>query len=211
MPRLLAVMLLIGSLWPASTPAQDPLDPPVWAFEGVLPMVVQLRGHVPLDRYREEGQGLSAEEVYASLTFELDDPLVMIRDGELVGTGTVGEIVAMLHPEALQQKLLFLRPAGLPEDLEVPAVPRGPSAVEDDSYDLYIVTDLPVEVLAPDPQFASIPWGQHDYCVRIGRTRYAVIRERWPATGGYRGWQVNELEEGAIPLKVHSDYTWTPQ
>jgi hypothetical protein len=211
MRTLLAISLLLGCALPALAPAQQPLAPPYWAFEGVLPMMTQMRGLVPIDLYIEQGHVLSPEEIAASLNIELGDALVMVRDGKIVGHGTVAEIVAQRRTDALRNQTLFIRPAGLPEELEIPDFPRGPAAVEDASYDLYIVTDEPVEILPPEPKFLQIPWGAHDYCVQVGEHRYAVIRERWPRTGGFRGWQVVRLHTTTNDIKLHSDHTWTPQ
>lgn len=211
MRTLLAIILLIGCALSAVAPAQQPLAPPYWAFEGVLPTVTQVRGNVPIDLYIEQGHVLSPDEIAASLNIELGDALVMVRDGEIVGQGTVDQVVAQRRTDALKNQILFIRPAGLPEGVEVPSFPRGPEAVEDMSYDLYIVTDEPVEILPPEPKFMHIGWGAHDYCVQVGEHHYAVIRERWPRTGGFRGWQVIRLHTTTNDIKLHSDHTWTPK
>ena len=203
MSRTLAVVLLLLSL-----AATVHADQPGWAFEGVLPAIFQMRVPVPASVYAGEGHVLTREQIAASMEIELGDPLVLIRDGEVLGEGTVGEVVAKTRQDALDGRLIFLRPAGLPADVEVPVEPAGPSALLDAGYDLYVLTDQPVEVLAPDPRFADVPWGAHDYCVRVGRLRFAVIREYWPRTETCRGWQVVKLAEDEKPYKVHFDNTF---
>lgn len=209
MRPLIAAILAGAILLPAIAAAQD-ADRPIWAFEGLLPMIAQERGQLPSDYFKDAGRVLTPAEIASTVRFELGDRLVMIRDGKMVGEGKVREVVAQRRNDALQNRTLFLRPGGLPEGTVVPDFPRGPEAVDDVAYDLFVVTDRPVELLAPDPKFTDIAWGVHDYCVRVGQQRFAVIRERWPATGGFRGWQVILLREHDT-IKAHTDYTWTPK
>jgi hypothetical protein len=209
MRRLLFAAVACALLWPSLGVAQE-ADSPTWSFEGLLPMITQVRGQLPSDYYKDAGRVLNAAEIAATVAINMGDRLVMIRDGKVVGEGTVREVVAQRRQDALQNRTLFLRPGDLPEGIDVPDFPRGPEAVEDASYDLFVVTDRPVEVLAPDPKFTDISWGAHDYCVRVGQQRFAIIRERWPVTGGFRGWQVILLRQHDT-LKAHTDYTWTPK
>ena len=185
-------------------------DQPLWAFEAQMPISYQMGAPLPGGAYTAEGAVLDAEQIAATLHVDVGDPVVLIRDGAVVGRGAIGEFVAKRDPRAQRGRLLFLRPTGLPEGVETPAEPRGPESMEDASYDLYILTDKPVEVLAPDPLFQDIPWGVHDYCVKVGRLRFAIVRDYWPRTGGFRGWQVNKLTDTG-PVKVHVDYTWQPK
>jgi len=209
MPRLLVVPLLAALLLTLTVPSAR-ADQPWWSFEGVLPSLFQMHKAMPSGAYTADGRVLTPEQIAYSMDIELGDPLVLIRDGEVVGRGTIAEVVAKKNPEALNGRLLFLRPEGLPEGVEVPDEPVGPSALLDAGYDLYVLTDEVVEVLAPDPAFTDITWGVHDYCVRVGRLRFAIIREFWPRTDQYRGWQVVKLVEDQKPVKVHSDNTFQP-
>jgi hypothetical protein len=205
MRRLLAICSLLTFLVPAAR-----ADVPGFAFEGLLPLIFQMRQPMPPNAYTVDGTVLTAEQIAHTFAIELGDPLVLIRDGEVVGRGTIGEIVAKKRAEALNGRMIFLRPAGLPDGVDAPAEPVGPAALLDAGYDLYVLTDLPVEVLAPDPAYTDITWGVHDYCVRVGRQRFAVIREFWPRTEEFRGWQVIKFDE-AGNWKVTSDNTFQPQ
>ncbi|HOX27014.1 MAG TPA: hypothetical protein PLL30_14945 [Candidatus Krumholzibacteria bacterium] len=205
MNRLHAAVL--GAL--CLVPAVAVADQPGWAFEGGLPIIFEVHNPVAAALYTVEGTVLTDEQIRAAMDIDRGDPLVLIRDGAVVGAGTIGDIVAQRRSDADHERALFLRPAGLPEGVEAPAFPRGPAALADDGYDLYVLTDQVVEVLAPDPLFTDISWGVHDYCVRVGRLRFAIIRERAPGAEGFRGWHVEKLEDTG-PLKVHADYTWRP-
>jgi len=206
----LALALLAGSAAAPAGAADPAAEQPRWSFAGQLPPIFQVHTPVPPVTYTREGTVLDGEQIADALDIRPGDPVVLIRDAAVVGAATVGEIVAGKHPEASQQRLLFFRPAAAPEGVEVPAAPPGPSVLADASYDLWVFTDRPVEVLAPDPLFQDIPWGVHDYCVRVGRVRYAIIREYWPGTTNFRGWQVREFAGGGETLKVHVDYEWQP-
>jgi hypothetical protein len=205
MTRLLAVLSVVMLLASAAL-----ADQPQWAFEGQMPIIYQMGSPLPGSVYSPDGSVLTPEQIKATLHIDAGAPLVVIRDGEVVGTGAIAEFVAKRDPRAQGGRLLFMRPSGLPEGVTTPAEPRGPESMEDASYDLYVLTDKPVEVLAPDPSFQDIPWGVHDYCVKVGRLRFAIVRDYWPRTGGFRGWQVNKLTDTG-PVKVHVDYTWQPK
>ncbi len=183
-------------------------DQPLWSFAGQLPPIFQMGERVPAARYSPEGRVLDADQIARTFTFRTGDPVVLIRDGEVAASATVGEVVAWRHDQADQGRLLFFRPEGLPADVAVPAAPPGPDVLDDASYDLWVFTDQRVEVLAPDPALQDLPWGVHDYCVRVGRLRFGIVREDWPASDRFRGWQVYELDPEARPLKVMVDYTW---
>jgi hypothetical protein len=186
-------------------------DQPLWAFEGQLPLIFQVNTTLPESAYSADGAVLSPEQIGSAMDIRLGDPVVLIRAGEVVGRGTIGEVVAQKRDDAKDRRVLFFRAAGLPEGVDVPAAPPGLEVLDDAGYDLYVLTDKPVEVLAPDPAFQDVPWGVHDYCVRVGRLRFAIIREHWRATGGFRGWQVQKLIPDERSLKIHADYTWQPR
>lgn len=198
---LLALALASGSL------AQDQ---PMWLFEGVLPMVYEIYGQVPADLYTEAGTVLDAEQVSASLDLRVGDPAVLIRGGEVVGEGRVSEIVASLHPESRNGRVLHVRLEGLPEGVSFPELPAGHAPLAAGDYDLVVITDKPLEVLAVDPLFENISWGQQDYVVRVGQVRYAVIRENAPRADGFRGWQVSTVA-GTKSTRRTADYTWWRQ
>ena len=205
MHRLVTVGLFLLILTSSALATQ-----PLWSFEGLLPPMFQMHRNVPLVQYKEGGNVIDAKFVNRAMDIRSGDPLVMIRDGAVVAHCTVGDVVGELRDDAHGGHALFFRPAGLPEDVVVPEVPRGPEALAGSDYDLYIFTDKPVEVLAPDTRFQDIAWGVHDYCVRVGRLRFAIIREYWPRTKDYRGWQVAKIEETGT-VKVHSDNTFQPK
>jgi hypothetical protein len=205
MQRLIAVLLLLATLAPTAL-----ADQPQWSFEGLMPAWFQK--HEPLlpTVYTPEGAVLSPEQIAGCVDVRPGDPVVLIRAGEVVGRGTIGEIVAQRRDDALNRRALFFRAFGLPDSVEVPDAPAGPAVLEGAGYDLYVLTDKPVEVLAPDPAYTDITWGVHDYCVRVGRLRFAVIREFWPRTQLYRGWQIIKFEDPGN-LKVFADNTFQPQ
>jgi len=205
MMRLCTAVLFALALLPALAAA----DQPAWSFDGVLPIIFEKFEPVPLAAYSDEGKVLTAAQIRKALEIGPGDPLILIRGGAVVATGAIGEIVAQTRADANQGRALYLRPVGLPDTIAVPAAPRGPAVLADAGYDLYVLTDKPVEVLAPDPLFNDIAWGVNDYCVRVGRLRFAVVREYAPGSKQFRGWQVIKLEDTG-PLKVHADYTWQP-
>ncbi|MEZ4388117.1 MAG: hypothetical protein R3D98_11175 [Candidatus Krumholzibacteriia bacterium] len=192
-----------------AAPLQDTTEP-MWSFEGVLPMVFEVYDPVPIRLYTDEGHVLSDEEIAASLDLRVGDPAVLIRAGAVVGEGKVSAVVARKHPEARNGRVLYVQVAGLPEGVTFPDEPRGHAALLDADYDLLVITDKPVDVLAPDPLFEEITWGQQDYVVRVGRVRYAVIRENDPRQDGFRGWQVSKLA-GTKSTRMTADYTWWPR
>lgn len=185
-------------------------DHPMWLFEGVLPMVYETYGQVPANLYTEGGTVLDAEQVSASLDLRVGDPAVLIRGGEVVGKGTVSEVVASLHPESRNGRVLHVRLDGLPEGVAFPELPAGHAPLAAGDYDLVVITDKPLEVLAVDPLFENISWGQQDYVVRVGQLRYAVIRENAPRADGFRGWQVSHIA-GTKSTRRTADYTWWKQ
>jgi hypothetical protein len=201
-PGLLALLLLLLSA------AGVRADQPQWSFAGQLPSVFERGQRVPAALYTEEGRVLGEEAVGAIFLFRTGDPVVLIRDGAVAAEARVGEVVASRREGAQQDRLLFFRPAGLPEGVTVPAEPPGPQVLQDAGYDLWVFTDQPVTVLAPDPALQDLPFGEHDYCVRVGRLRFGIVRAIWPQSGEFRGWQVYKLPAEGRPVKVMSDYTW---
>ncbi len=205
MPRFLVVLFLLAILVPSVH-----ADQPKWAFEGQLPTIFHVYEPLPAAIYTDDGAVLTEEQIKGCMDIDPGDPVVLIRDGQVVGSGTIGEMVAQKYDEARDRHAIYFRAAGLPDGVETPATLRGPSVLEDSGYDLYVLTDKAVEILAPDPAYTDIVWGVHDYCVRVGRLRFAVIRENWSPTGGFRGWQIIKFEDTGN-LKIHADYTWQPR
>jgi len=183
---------------------------PMWLFQGVLPMVYEIHGQVPADLYTEEGTVLDSEQIASSLGLRVGDPAVLIRNGEIVGQGKVSEVVAARHPESRSGRVLHVRLEGLPEGVTFPRTPAGHAPLAAGEYDLLVITDKPVDVLAVDPLFENIVWGQQDYVVRVGQARYAVIRENAPRAEGFRGWQVSKIA-GTNSTRRTADYTWWRQ
>lgn len=183
---------------------------PMWLFQGVLPMVYELHGQVPVDLYTEEGTSLDREQISSSLEIRVGDPAVLIRNGAIVGQGRVSDVVAELHPESRSGRVLYVRLDSLPEGVTFPQAPVGHPPLASGEYDLLVITDKPVEVLAVDPLFENIVWGQQDYVVRVGQARYAVIRENAPRAEGFRGWQVSKIA-GTNSTRQTADYTWWRQ
>ncbi len=205
MPRLLTVLLLLVVIVPAAL-----ADQPRWAFEGQLPSIYEVYEPLPPTTYSDEGTVLTQEQISGCMDIDPGDPVVLIRGGEVVGSGTIGEVVAQRDPDVPARRYMYFRAVGLPKGVEIHDPPPGASVLEGADYDLYVLTDKLVEVLAPDPAFTDIPWGTHDFCVRVGRLRFAIIRENWRRTGGHRGWQIVKFEETGN-RKIHADYTWQPR
>lgn len=181
-----------------------------WLFQGVVPMVYEVHGRVPTNLYTEEGTVLDSEQISSSLELRVGDPAVLIRNGAIVGQGRVSEVVAALHPESRSGRVLYVRLEGLPEGVTFPRTPAGHAPLAAGEYDLLVITDKPVDVLAVDPLFENIVWGQQDYVVRVGQQRFAVIRENAPRAEGFRGWQVSSIA-GTKSTRRTADYTWWRQ
>ena len=200
-----ALLLALMTLLPAATARADQ---PQWSFAGQLPPIFQMGDRIPAALYSPEGRVLDDDQIARTFTFRRGDRVVLIRDAAVVAEATVGEVVAQRHDQADQRRLLYFRPEGVPAGVAVPAVPPGPEVLADADYDLWVFTDQAVEVLAPDPALQDLPWGVHDYCVRVGGLRFGIVREDWPGSDRMRGWQVYKLDPEARPLKVMVDYTW---
>lgn len=204
MHRTTVLVLLIVSLVSLSAVYADQ---PGWAFQGVLTSVLELRGMVPAHYFSKEGTVLPEEQVAACFDIRSGDPLVLIRDGAVLAEGTIGDFVARWDERAEHNRLLYVTVDSLPEDVTVPEVPVGAEQFDDAGFDLYVFTDAPVEILAPDPLFMDIAWGVEDYVVRVGRIRFAIIREKNLWGEGFRGWQVNKITEERSS-RVMADYVW---
>jgi hypothetical protein len=208
MPRrasmLLTVSLLLSLLPLATASAQSD---PTFAFEGVLPMVYELYDPVPPELFTPEGHVMNDEEISASFDVRRGDPVTIIRGGEIVGEGEVVGVVALKRADARDDEVVHLQITGLPEGVTLPPPPPGRDVLEDENYTLVVVTDKPVEVLAPDPVFQGHRFMTQDYVVRVGRTRYAVLREADPRGDGHRGWSVNRLRSDGT-TRLMADYTW---
>ncbi len=202
LPGLLIPLLLVMAVAAARA------DQPQWSFAGQLPSVFERGQRVPAALYAEEGTVLGEEAIGASFLFRTGDPVVLIRDGAVAAEARVGEVIASRREGAKRDRLLYFRPTGLPPEVSIPAEPPGPQILQDAGYDLWVFTDQPVTVLAPDPALLDLPFGEHDYCVRVGRLRFGIVRAIWPRSGEIRGWQVYKLPAEGRPVKVMSDYTW---
>lgn len=204
MLRRVIPLLALACLLALAARAQEE---PAWSFQGVLPMIFEVYDQVPLRLYTEEGHVLSDEEISAALDLRVGDPVVLIRDRAVVGSARLAAVVAAKHGEAQNKRVLYVRLEGLPEGISLPDPPEGYEPMASGEYDLLVFTDKPVEVLAVDPLFEDIAWGQQDFVVRVGHTRYAVIRENDPRQSGFRGWQVSRIA-GTKSARMMADYTW---
>jgi len=205
MPRLVVVALILACLAPLAQ-----ADQPLFSFDGILPIIFQMHQPFPGHGYGDEARSLTDQEIMDSLDIRKGDKCVLIRGGAVVGQCTIGDIMVKNFEDAKNGHAMYMIPAGLPEGVAVPEGPRGPDALLDVGYDLFIITESVVEVLAPDPAFQDVSWGEQDFVVRIGRLRFSILREKWHDGNGYRGWHVEKFKEtGAV--KVHADYTWQPK
>jgi hypothetical protein len=202
-PATLVVLLLILVLAATALAEQ-----PRWSFSGQLPAVFQRGQRIPDGHFKLDPVPVDSATAASALTVQGGEPVVLIRAGEVVARGRVGEIFTMRHPDATGGRLVFFRPTDLEPDVPMPVTPPGPAALDDANYDVWVLTEAPVEVLAPDPSLQDIAWGDHDYCVRVGRLRFAIIREKLPTSTHHRGWQVRKLDAEGGSLKVSGDYTW---
>lgn len=201
MRRILLIVSLL--LMVTTAVAQDPF----FLFEGVVPMAYQTLQAVPPALYVPEGHALTPTELQNVLDLRHGDRAVLIRDGAIVAEATIGAVVAQKRDDAHQDRVLYVRLEGLPEEVTMSTEPRGLAALTDAAYDLIVVTDKPVEVLAREPRFEGLRWGTHDYVVRAGRIRYAISRENDFRADGFRGWQVSRIEEERT-ARLTADYTW---
>ncbi|MBD3222496.1 hypothetical protein GF314_14770 [bacterium] len=190
----------------APAPAADALEP-FFLFEGVIPMAYQTLGPVDPGLFTEDGRPLTGEELQEVVDLREGDRVVLIRGGEVVGEGALARVVAEKRDDASRGRVLYATLTSLPEGVAAPGRPDGAAAFADRGYDLLVVTDLPVEVLARDPELEAMRWGVHDYVVRVGRVRYAVSRENDPRRDGFRGWQIMRLGEDRN-ARMSADYTW---
>lgn len=204
---LLSTLLLVTIALIGQAQAQG-LSEPLWSFEGVLPMSFEIHDPVPPSLYTAEGHELTAEQIELAMDLRVGDNVVVIRNGEIAGQAKVGAIVGRLMDEARNQRVLHMMLTDLSEGLTMPELPRGFEVLSSGDYDLMVITDKPVDVLAPDTKFADITWGTQDYVVRVGRKRYAILRENAPRSDGYRGWQVSRINEEGNANRMTADYTW---
>jgi hypothetical protein len=203
---LVAGAILTTALAAGVAPAADALEP-FFLFEGVIPTAYQTLGPIDPGLYTEDGRPLTREELQGVLDLRKGDRVVLVRGGEIVGEGALAEVVAEKRDDAFQGRVLYATVTGLAEGVAAPGRPDGATAFADRSYDLLVVTDLPVEVLAREPEFEAMRWGVHDYVVRVGRMRYAVSRENAPRADGFRGWQIMRIGEERN-ARMTADYTW---
>ena len=204
--RSLGPVLLLAALLAIATVA--PARQPEFSFGGQLPSMFQMHQRPHVSLFTPEGTELDSTQIAAIFDIELGDPVVLVRGGEVVARAKVGAIIAREDPRALDGRLLYFRPVDVTPEVPIPERPTADVLV-DDGYDLWIFTEMPVEVLAPDPRLQGYSWGVHDYCVRVGRLRFGIIRERQPGGGdGFRGWQVQKFVDDGTMRKVTADYTW---
>jgi len=205
--RRTALITLLLVVTAVMAQAQE-TDEPLWSFEGVLPMSFEIHDPVPPSSYTVEGHVFTTEQIQASMDLRIGDSVVLIRAGEVVGKAKVGSIVGRIMDSARSRRVLHMTLADLTEGLTVSELPRGAEVLASGEYDLMVITNKPVEVLAPDPSFQDITWGTQDYVVRVGRKRYAIMRENSPRGDGYRGWQVSRINTEGNTNRMTADYTW---
>lgn len=148
-------------------------ETPIFSFWGNL-----LRGKQVQDNtliYRKDLTPLTAEKATTCCDVRPGQALTLVRNGEVVGVGKVGAIIAGDIPLAGENRMVFFRAEGFPDSIQFPKIPAGASYGKP-SYDLYIVGDSPVRVLKPPVS----PWPDD---VDLTRVVTELLREKviWPA------------------------------
>lgn len=97
-----------------------------------------------------EPVALAEAELPAGCRARPGDPLVLVRNGIVAGTGRVREIRAGVVPRAGGDRMMYLLPEALPDSVVVAPEPPSPDQ-SDAGFDLYVVRAGSVAVVDPGP------------------------------------------------------------
>jgi len=143
-PLLVAFLVVLGSS--AAPPAHAE---PVFSFWRNL--VIGDQTYVRLD-YPAEPAPLSQELSDSCCAVRPGQAVTLVRLGLVIGSGRVGNITAAAVPQAGDDRMVFFDVEGFTDSLDVG---RGPTRGIDPTgcdYDLFVVGDVEVRELVPEPR-----------------------------------------------------------